>query len=70
MSVNPARSYRAYLHPTDAQGYPLPADTGVLQHIQIKARNAEAAAEAAHRATGQPVARIERIEQQRAQVPA
>lgn len=62
-TITPARSYRAYLHPVDSQGYPLPAETGVLKQIQLKARSAEAAAEAAHHVTGQPVVRVERVEQ-------
>lgn len=61
-TITPARSYRAYLHPLDGQGYPLPAESGVLRHIQVRAANAEAAAESAHHVTGQPVSRVERVE--------
>ena len=39
-NITPARSYRAYLHPTDAQGFPLPAESGVLKYIQVRAANA------------------------------
>lgn len=61
-NTTPARSYRAYLHPVDSQGYPLPAESGVLRHINLRARSAEAAAQAAHHLTRQPVARVERVE--------
>ena len=43
-------------------GGPVPADTGVLPFIQVKAPNAEAAQRAAHHVTGCAIDSVERLE--------
>ncbi len=61
-AVTRARSYRCSYHPQDRDGYPTPAETGVLPFVQLKARNAEDAQRKAHQVTGCPVAQVERLE--------
>lgn len=56
------RSYRCSYHPKDANGYPAPADTGVLPFVQLRAANAEDAQRKAFHLTGSPIAGVERIE--------
>jgi hypothetical protein len=56
------RSYRCTYFPKDANGWPLPADSGVLPHVQVQAANAEQAHLLAHGATGCPIAEVVRIE--------
>lgn len=60
--ITPTKRYRCFLHPVDAQGFPLPVETGVLQFIQLRARDAEHAQRQAAHVTGKPVSRVERIE--------
>lgn len=62
MQVTPTSSYRCTYHPNDPSGYPLPAETGVLPFVQVRAPNAEAAQRAAHHVTGCAIASVERLE--------
>lgn len=62
MQVTPTRSYRCNYHPKGPSGYPVPADTGVLPFVQLKAPNAEAAQRAAHHVTGCAIDSVERVE--------
>lgn len=62
MSIRPARSYRCSYHPKDPQGFPTPADTGVLPFVQVKASTAEDAQRKAHAVTGCAISHVERIE--------
>ena len=62
MQVTPTRSYRCNYPPQGPGGYPVPADTGVLPFIQVKAPNAEAAQRAAHHVTGCAIDSVERLE--------
>lgn len=57
------RSYRCSYHPQTRDGFPVPADTGVLPFVQVKAANAEDAQRKAHAVTGCPVASVERMEE-------
>lgn len=56
------RQYRCFLHPVDGAGFPLPVETGVLQFIQLRAKDAEHAQRQAAHVSGKPVSRVERIE--------
>lgn len=61
-AITPLRSYRCNYHPKAPGGYPVPADTGVLPFVQLKAPNAEAAQRAAHAVTGCAIDSVERLE--------
>jgi len=65
-AITPTRSYRCTYHPNDPNGYPVPAETGVLPFVQVRALNAEAAQRAAHHVTGCAIASVERVEGGRA----
>mgnify|MGYP000861611710 FL=1 len=56
------RSYRCHYTPTDRNGFPVPAESGVLPFIQLRAVGAEQAQRAAHAVTGCPIDNVERIE--------
>lgn len=61
--IHPSRSYRCHYHPRDGGGYPMPAETGVLPFVQLKAANAEDAQRKAHHVTGCSVVSAERLEE-------
>jgi hypothetical protein len=63
MSMATKRSYRCFYTPLDREGYPIPADSGVLPFVQVQADNAEHAQRAAFNTTGCPVASVERLEE-------
>lgn len=58
MQILSTRSYRAYYWPAE-----LPAETGVLPFVQLRAATAEKAQVAAHHVTGRPIDRVERLEE-------
>lgn len=64
MSITLLRSYRATLVPpgTDYDQIEVKAGHGALPTVQLKARNSSQAELAAHRVTGMPVLKVERIE--------
>ncbi len=64
MHVRPLRSYRATLVPpgTDYDQIEINAGHGTLPTMQLKARNAGQAEQAAHHVTGLPVLKVERME--------
>lgn len=62
MTIAVLRSYRCNYYPKGPGGYPVPADTGVLPYIQLKAPNAETAQRAAHHVTGCAIDSVERVE--------
>lgn len=61
-TITPTRSYRCHYHPKAPGGQSVPADTGVMPFIQLKATNAETAQRAAHHITGCAIDGVERIE--------
>jgi len=61
--ITPARSYRCSYHPKDGSGYPVPADTGVLPAVRVKAASAEDAQRKAHYLTGCAISAVERVEE-------
>jgi len=63
VSAHPTKHYRCFLHPVDSAGFPLPAETGVLQSIQLRAANAEEAQRKAAHVSGKPVSHVERLEE-------
>lgn len=56
------RSYRCSYNPLDRDGFPVPADTGVLPFVQVQADDAEQAQRAAHALTGCPISEVQRLE--------
>lgn len=62
MQIQPTRSYRCSYHPQDRFGTAVPADTGVLPFVQLKAANAEDAQRKAQAVTGCTVVGVERME--------
>lgn len=56
------RSYRCHYTPTDRNGFPVPAESGILPFIQLRAVGAEQAQRAAYAVTGCPIDNVERIE--------
>jgi hypothetical protein len=62
VQVTPQRSYRCSYHPTDGNGYPVAAETGVLPFVQVVANDAEDAQRKAHHVTGCPIVAADRVE--------
>ncbi|KQR50389.1 hypothetical protein ASF94_06485 [Acidovorax sp. Leaf160] len=62
--MQPRRSYRAHLIPTNANSADLEdlADANLLPTIRVKAANATQAEAHAHLASGKGVLRVERVE--------
>lgn len=62
--ISPARSYRATLIPKgiELDEVEFQAGQGLLPTIQLKAACAESAMAAAHRVSGRPVLKVERVE--------
>lgn len=56
--MSSTRSYRCYYYPRPDE----PSESGVLPYLQVRAADAEQAAQLAYATMGKPIARCERIE--------
>lgn len=56
------RSYRCSYTSIDRNGFPVPAETGVLPFVQLRADGAEQAQHLAHALTGCPIDEVQRLE--------
>ena len=63
MHITPRRSYRATLIPKgiELDEVEMQANQGLLPTIQVKSGSAEQAAADAHRVSGRPVLKVERV---------